>query len=100
VLRGTIAARATLPSALHASHAETRERQGRFLSRMEKSAVLFRHRQKPKNDEASRLGFRSPLVLAKLGFDLRDRYEEVLGEALPEELRRSLDRLDPRSQRS
>jgi hypothetical protein len=67
---------------------------------MEESAVFFRDRHKPKNDEASRLGFRSPLVLAKLGFDLRDHYEEIVSEPLPEDLRRSLDRLEARPQRS
>ena len=66
---------------------------------MEKSAVFFRTSHRPRNQEASRLGFRSPLVLAKLGFDLRDRYEEALSQPLPETLRRSLDRLDARARR-
>ena len=56
--------------------------------------MFYRDRHKPRNDEASRLGFRSPLFLAKLGFDLRDQYDEVLSEPLPEDLRRSLDRLE------
>ena len=62
--------------------------------------MFFRGRDKPRHDEASRLGFRSRLLLAKLGFDLRDQYEEVLGEPLPEELRRSLERLEARPSRS
>jgi hypothetical protein len=66
---------------------------------MEKSVVFFRDSHKPVNEEACRLGFRSRLVLAKLGFDLRDHYEEALSQPLPEALRHSLDRLDPRPER-
>ena len=58
--------------------------------------MFFKDRRKPKNDEAARLGFRSPLFLAKLGFDLRDRYDDLLSEPLPDEFRRSLDRLNER----
>ncbi len=43
--------------------------------------------------EAPRLGFRSSFVLAKLGFDLRERYKDILDEPLPEEIERSLSRL-------
>ncbi|HEX2552143.1 MAG TPA: hypothetical protein VHL98_00480 [Microvirga sp.] len=39
------------------------------------------------------MGFRSSFVLAKLGFDLRERYKEVLDEPFPEEIERSLERL-------
>jgi hypothetical protein len=79
-------------------HAETRRGGGRF-PRNGDDVVFFRSSHKPRNEEASRLGFRSPLVLAKLGFDLRDRYEEALSQPLPERLRRSLDRLDARARR-
>ena len=42
------------------------------------------------------MGPRSALVLAKLGFDLRDHYEDLLSEPLPEELDRLLNRLQER----
>jgi hypothetical protein len=47
--------------------------------------------QKPAKSSA--MGFRSSLVLAKLGFDLRDHYEDLFSEPLPPELGRLLDRL-------
>jgi hypothetical protein len=37
------------------------------------------------------MGFRSVLVLMKLGFDMRKHYDEVLNEAIPDELIRALD---------
>jgi hypothetical protein len=61
---------------------------------MEKIVVFFRNSPRPRNEQASRLGFRSPLVLAKLGFDLRDHYEEALSQPLPDALRRPLDQLE------
>ena len=36
------------------------------------------------------MGVRSPLVLAKLGFDLRAYYEGLLDDPLPEEISRPL----------
>lgn len=46
------------------------------------------------NREApSRFGFRSMLLLAKLGFDLRAQYEDVLTEPLPDEMKQALARL-------
>src|SRR6185436_19706781 len=45
--------------------------------------------------EASRVGFRSRLVLAKLGFDLRQRYDALLGRELPDELGRLASQLNP-----
>ena len=44
----------------------------------------------------SKMGVRSSLVLAKLGFDLRDHYEGLLDESLPEELRRLIHHLQER----
>jgi hypothetical protein len=41
--------------------------------------------------DASQMGFRSVLVLMKLGFDMRKHYDEVLNEAIPDELIRALD---------
>ena len=38
----------------------------------------------------SPMGVRSPLVLAKLGFDLRAYYEGLLDDPLPEEISRPL----------
>src|SRR5215216_2640328 len=46
--------------------------------------------------EAARMGFRSRLVLAKLGFDLRQRYDDLLGRELPDELGRLASQLNPR----
>ena len=45
---------------------------------------------------SSNLGFRSMFVLAKLGFDLRNQYEDLLNEPLPEEFGRTLDQLQDR----
>ena len=53
-------------------------------------------RQKPSTCSAhdpQKLGMRSPLVLAKIGSDLRERYDAVLGEPLPEEIQRAADQL-------
>jgi hypothetical protein len=46
--------------------------------------------------KSTRMGFRSPLVLAKLGFDLRDHYDDMLSEPLPEELGRLVNLLEER----
>ncbi len=46
-----------------------------------------------KGQEAPKLGFRSSFVLAKLGYDLREQYKDVVDEPLPEEIERSLERL-------
>ncbi len=40
--------------------------------------------------DASQMGFRSVLVLMKLGFEMRKHYDEVLNEAIPDELIRPL----------
>ena len=58
--------------------------------------MVFRAFNMPKSPTSSHLGFRSSLVLAKLGFDLRDQYEDLLSEPLPEELGRLLNRLEDR----
>ena len=41
------------------------------------------------------MGFRSRLVLAKLGFDLRQRYDDLFGRELPDELGRLASQLNP-----
>ena len=40
--------------------------------------------------DASQMGFRSVLVLMKLGFEMREHYDEVLNDAIPDEFIRSL----------
>ena len=57
--------------------------------------MLFGRRKPTPLSEASRMGFRSRLVLAKLGFDLRQRYDALLGHALPDELGRLASQLNP-----
>ena len=57
--------------------------------------MLFGRRKPTPLPEASRMGFRSRLVLAKLGFDLRQRYDALLGRELPDELGRLASQLNP-----
>jgi len=60
------------------------------------SALLFRSRKKKAAERVnleSNLGFRSGFVLAKLGHDLREQYQEVLTAPLPAEMEKHLDRL-------
>ena len=57
--------------------------------------MLFGRRKPPSLPEAARMGFRSRLVLAKLGFDLRQRYDALLGRELPDELGRLASQLNP-----
>ena len=51
----------------------------------------FKRMKKPPLPEASRLGVRSQTVLAKLGFDLRGYYEDLIHDRLPDEFRESLN---------
>ena len=55
--------------------------------------MLFGRRKPTPLPEASRMGFRSRLVLEKLGFDLRQRYDALLDRELPEGLRELASRL-------
>ena len=57
--------------------------------------MLFGRRKPTPLPEAARMGFRSRLVLAKLGFDLRQRYDDLLGRELPDELGRLASQLNP-----
>ena len=57
--------------------------------------MLFGRRKPTPLPEASRMGFRSRLVLAKLGLDLRQRYDDLLGRELPDELGRLASQLNP-----
>jgi hypothetical protein len=50
----------------------------------------------PSKLRSSKMGARSSLVLAKLGFDLRDHYEGLLDEPLPAEISRLIQRLEER----
>jgi hypothetical protein len=56
--------------------------------------MLFGRRKPAPLPEASRMGFRSRLVLPKLGFDLRQRYDALIGHELPDELGQLASRLD------
>jgi hypothetical protein len=44
----------------------------------------------------TRMGFRSLFVLAKLGFDLREHYDYLLEEPLPDDISRPLQALAAR----
>jgi len=56
--------------------------------------MLFGRRKPGPLPEASRMGFRSRLVLEKLGFDLRQRYDAQLGRELPDEWGQLASRLN------
>jgi hypothetical protein len=56
--------------------------------------MLFGRRKPAPLPEASRMGVRSRLVLAKLGFDLRQRYDALIGHELPDELGQLASRLN------
>ena len=53
----------------------------------------FNRRKKAPLPEASRLGVRSRTVLAKLGFDLRGYYADLIHDSLPDEFRQSLNEI-------
>src|SRR4051794_15593065 len=57
--------------------------------------MLFGRRKPTPPPEASRMGFRSRLVLAKLGFDLRQQDDALIGRELPDELGRLASQLNP-----
>jgi hypothetical protein len=57
--------------------------------------MLFAHVRPEPLPEAARMGFRSRLVLEKLGFELRERYDGLMDDALPGEIGRLASRLDP-----
>jgi hypothetical protein len=50
----------------------------------------------PRWAKSSNFGFRSSLVLAKLGYDLRRHYEDLLSEPLPDDLDRLVNQLADR----
>jgi hypothetical protein len=46
--------------------------------------------------EAQRLGMRSPFVLAKIGHDLRQEYNRLIEQPLPEDIAQAVNRLPQR----
>src|SRR3954471_1785361 len=57
--------------------------------------MLFGRRKPIPLPEAARMGFRSRLVLRKLGFDRRQRYDGLIGRELPDEIGRLASQLNP-----
>ena len=57
-------------------------------------SFLQRKKKKPPLADATRMGFRDKLVLCKLGFDLRDHYEHLVNEPLPDALDQSIKSLE------
>jgi hypothetical protein len=55
--------------------------------------VFFRSDNKEGGSGEPKLGFRSTLVLAKLGHDLREQYNASLDEPMAPELEQALERL-------
>lgn len=43
--------------------------------------------------DGRKLGFRSPLVLAKIGYDLRAQYQQLLEQPIPDEMAAKLQLL-------
>jgi hypothetical protein len=56
--------------------------------------IFGRHKPEPL-PEAARMGFRSRLVLEKLAFELRERFDAQIGPELPPELHRLAERMNP-----
>ena len=56
---------------------------------------MFARRKPAPLSAAARMGFRSKLVLMKLGHDLREQYDPVLEEELPDDLADLAARLNP-----
>ena len=54
----------------------------------------FRTTDQPGTPGSLKLGPRSLLVLMKLGHDLREQYEMVRGDSLPDEVAQVLQRLE------
>ncbi len=55
--------------------------------------MFFRSGSKDEGAGEPKLGFRSTLVLAKLGYDLREQYNGVLNEPMTPELEQAVARL-------
>jgi len=57
--------------------------------------MIFGHHKPEPLPEAARMGFRSRLVLEKLAFELRERFDAELGPELPPDLHRLAERMNP-----
>ncbi len=55
--------------------------------------MFFRSEKRDEPLEEPKLGFRSTLVLAKIGYDLREQYSGLLEEPLPPEIEQGVERL-------
>jgi hypothetical protein len=58
--------------------------------------MFFTVEARPQPVDGSHMGFRSPLVLAKLGFDLRHSYDDMIDAPLPNDITRVLWALSAR----
>jgi hypothetical protein len=47
----------------------------------------------PKAPEVRKLGMRSPFVLAKIGYDMRHEYDDLIEQPLPEDISQAVKRL-------
>lgn len=54
---------------------------------------MFGSDRKDEGSGEPKLGFRSTLVLAKIGYDLREQYNVALNEPMAPELEQALERL-------
>jgi hypothetical protein len=48
---------------------------------------------KPNVPETLKLGMRSPLVLAKIGYDMRQNYSDLIEQPLPGEIEQAVEQL-------
>jgi hypothetical protein len=70
-------------------------RRFRCFALKREGSQMFRRRKPAPLAAAGRMGFRSILVLAKLGHDLREEYACVLDEGLPDDIAALAARLNP-----
>jgi hypothetical protein len=71
------------------------ERRAVFGVEVEEHRLMFFKRRKPTPlPEAARMGARSKLVLAKLGYDLRACYGEPSADDLPDDIKALAERLE------
>jgi hypothetical protein len=57
--------------------------------------MIFGHHKPEPLPEAARMGFRSRLVLEKLAFELRERFDAEIGPELPPDLHRLAEQMNP-----
>jgi hypothetical protein len=84
-------------STLSYGQAETRRGADPLLLAAKRSfqepSVFFRSDSNDNGSDGPKLGFRSTLVLAKLGYDLREQYNGLLEQPMTPELENALERL-------